>query len=123
MTEDLEKNYGIMAHVEVMGTERGLPIEVQILLFRIAQEALGNIRRHAKSSTTTVKLNFEDDSIRMTVSDNGKGFEVSQKAEDLASVGKLGILGMYERSRLLGGTLEIESELGKGTTIVIEAPV
>ncbi|MFC2006655.1 PAS domain S-box protein [Chloroflexota bacterium] len=123
MTEDLEKNYGIMAHVEVMGTEPGLPIEVQLLLFRIAQEALGNIRRHAKASTATIKLGFEDNSIRMTVSDNGKGFEVSQKTGDLASIGKLGILGMYERARLLDGTLEIKSELGKGTTIVMEAPV
>ncbi len=59
----------------------------------------------------------------MVVSDNGKGFEVSQRTEDLASVGKLGIMGMYERARLLGGTLEIKSELSKGTTIVMEAPV
>jgi PAS domain S-box-containing protein len=123
MTEDMEKNYGIVTHVEVIGTERGLPAEAQLLLFRIAQEALGNIRRHAEASTATVKLGFGDDSIRMVVSDNGKGFEVPQRTEDLASVGKLGIMGMYERARLLGGTLEIKSELGKGTTIVMEAPV
>lgn len=123
MTEDMEKKFGITAHMEVIGTERGLPMDAQLLLFRIAQEALGNIRKHAEASTATVKLGFGDDRIRITVSDNGKGFEVSQKTEDLASVGKLGILGMYERARLLGGTLEIKSELGKGTTIVMEAPV
>ncbi|GAH34753.1 unnamed protein product, partial [marine sediment metagenome] len=56
MAEDMEKNYGIKAHVEVIGTERGLPTEVQLLLFRIAQEALSNIRRHAEASAAKVQL-------------------------------------------------------------------
>ncbi len=61
MAEDMEKNYGIKAHVEVTGNERSLPAEVQLLLFRIAQEALSNIRRHAEASTAMVKLEFGDD--------------------------------------------------------------
>ncbi len=123
MVEDMEKNYGIIAHAEVLGTERSLSAEVQLLLFCITQEALSNIRRHAEASKAVVKLESGDDSIRMTVSDNGKGFKAPQRTEDLASVGKLGIMGMYERARLLGGTLEIKPESGKGTTIVMEAPV
>jgi len=123
VTEDMEKNYGIIAHVEVTGTERDLPAEVQLPLFRIAQEALGNVRRHAEASIATVNLSFEDDGITMTVSDNGKGFEVPERIENLLSAGSLGIMGMYERARLLNGTLEIKSELGKGTTIVMEAPL
>jgi len=122
MAEDTEKNYGIKAHVDVIGTERGLSTEVQLLLFRIAQEALSNIRRHAEASTATVKLEFRDDNIRMTVSDNGKGFEVPQRIEDLAGVGRLGIMGMYERAQLLGGALEIKSKLGEGTQVVAELP-
>jgi len=104
MTEDMGKNYGVMAHVEVTGTERGLPVAVQILLFRIAQEALSNIRRHAEASKVTVKLGFGDDSITMTVSDNGKGFEVPERIGDLLNAGSLGIMGMSERAQLLGGT-------------------
>ncbi len=123
MAEDMGKNYGIKARVEVIGAERGLLAEVQLLLFRIAQEALSNIRRHAEASTATVKLELGDDNIRMTVSDDGKGFEVPQRIEDLASVGRLGIMGMYERARLLRGTLEIKSELGKGTQAVAEVPL
>ena len=65
-------------------------------------------------------MEFETDKVRMTVSDNGKGFEITTQAEDLASVGKLGILGMLERARLAGGTLKIHSELGKGTQVVTE---
>jgi len=120
MAEDMEKNYGIKAHVEVIGTERDLLAEVQLLLFRIAQEALSNIRRHAEASAAMLKLEFGDDNITMTVSDNGKGFELPQRIEDLASVGRLGIMGMYERARLLRGTLDIKSELGKGTQVVVK---
>ena len=123
MAEDMEENYGIRAHVEVMGTERDLPAEMQLLLFRIAQEALSNIRRHAEASTAIVKLEFGEGSITLTVSDNGKGFEVPQRIEDLASVGRLGIMGMSERARLLSGTLEIKSELSKGTHVVAKLPL
>jgi len=123
MAEDMEENYGIKAYVEVISNEGALPAEVQLLLFRIAQEALSNIRRHAEASTAIVKLEFGGDTISLTVSDNGKGFELPQRIEDLASVGKLGIMGMSERARLLSGTLEIKSELGKGTQVVAKLPL
>jgi signal transduction histidine kinase len=96
---------------------------MQLLLFRIAQETLSNIRRHAEASAAMLKLEFGDDNITMTVSDNGKGFELPQRIEDLASVGRLGIMGMYERARLLRGTLDIKSELGKGTQVVVKLPL
>ena len=59
----------------------------------------------------------------MTVTDNGKGFELPERIQDLASAGRLGIMGMIERARLLGGALEIKSELGKGTRVVAEVPL
>ena len=118
MAEDMGKSYQIKTHVEVTGIERILPDEAQLLLFRIAQEALSNTRKHAEASKAMIKLNFEDENITMTVSDNGKGFEVPQKMEDLASIGRLGIIGMSERAHLLGGTLEIKSELGEGTHVI-----
>jgi signal transduction histidine kinase len=123
MAEDLEKNYGVKAHVEVSGTERNLSAEVQLLLFRIAQEALSNIRKHAKASLAVIKLAFGQDTITMTVRDNGHGFQVPARFEDLASAGRLGIMGMAERARLLSGTLEIKSELGKGTRVITRLPV
>jgi len=95
----------------------------QLLLFRIAQEALSNIRRHANASTAIVRLEFVDDSVNMTISDNGRGFELPPRLEDFAGAGKLGVIGIYERARLLGGRLEIESEQGKGTHVVLEIPL
>lgn len=123
MAEDLEKTYGIKAHVKVSGTSRELPAEVQLLLFRIAQEALANIRKHAKASLAVIKLAFGDGTMTMTVSDNGRGFQVPARFEDLASIGRLGIMGMAERARLLSGTLEIKSEPGKGTRVVTKLPL
>jgi len=123
ITEDMAENQGIDAHVEVMGMEQTLPAETQLLLFRIAQEALTNIRRHAEASRAVVKVEFVDNCITMTVSDNGKGFELPEKIADLASAERLGILGMYERARLLCATLELKSELGKGTEVVVKLPL
>jgi len=123
MTEDMTKTQKIDAHVEVMGIGRTLPAETQLLLFRIAQEALSNIRRHAEASRAVVKLDFGDNNITMTVTDNGKGFELRGRTEDLGSLGTLGIMGMCERARLLRGTLEIKSELGKGTQVVAKIPL
>jgi PAS domain S-box-containing protein len=123
MADEIEKNYGIKANVEVIGNERNLPVEVQLLLFRIAQEALTNIRRHAEASSAMIKLEFGGDAVTMTVSDNGKGFELPPRIEDLTVTSRLGIMGMHERARLLGGTLEIKSVPDKGTQVVTMVPL
>ncbi len=123
MAESLVKDYGIDAHVEVIGTERSLSDEVELLLFRIAQEALSNIRRHAVASRAWVTVEFGDDKTVLTVEDNGKGFELPERVGDLASSGKLGLVGMQERARLIGGRLRLQSEPGKGTVVIIELPL
>jgi PAS domain S-box-containing protein len=123
MVEDMTKNQGIDTDVKVVGVGQSLPTETQLLLFRIVQEALSNIRRHAKASRATVTLEFRDKDITMSVADNGQGFELLGRIEDLASAGNLGIMGMSERAQLLHGTLEIKSELGKGTQVVIRVPL
>lgn len=123
MAEDLVKKYGIDAHVEVIGNERSLLAEVELLLFRIAQEALSNTRRHAEASRAWITMEFGDDRVVLTVNDNGKGFELPQRIGDLASAGKLGLVGMQERARLIGGRLTIQSEIGKGTTATVEVPI
>jgi len=123
MADDMEKSYRIKASVELTGTERNLPAEAQLLLFRIAQEALSNTRKHSEASKALVRLEFEDDSITMLVKDNGKGFEVPKRIEDLAGIGKLGVMGMSERARLLSGTLKVMSAPGKGTQVIASLPL
>jgi signal transduction histidine kinase len=94
-----------------------------LLLFRIAQEALRNIGKHSGASEATLSLRAYDARLEMRVADNGKGFTLPKAVGDLAATGKLGLLGMHERARLLGGTLDIRSERRRGTTVVVELPM
>ena len=122
LVADLEKTESMQAEFAVVGHQRRLSSEAELLLFRIAQEALNNVRRHARASRVVCTVEFEDGRVKLTVSDNGKGFEVPQRTSDPAAAGKLGLMGMHERVRLLGGGLSIRSKLGKGTTIVADVP-
>jgi len=123
LASSMEKLSGIDVKVEKSGTERRLPGEVELVMFRIAQEALSNVRRHSKANNAEVMVEFDDKKVRMTIRDNGKGFALPEKVGDLLKKGKLGLAGMQERIQLLNGSLKIESQPGKGTTVVIEAPI
>jgi signal transduction histidine kinase len=68
-------------------------------------------------------VEFDDGKTVLTIRDNGRGFGLPKRVSDLASTGKLGLAGMEERARLLGGGLTLQSELGKGTTVTVEVPV
>ncbi len=122
LASDLEKQ-GIATSFEVTGEARRLRPEVEVMLFRIAQEAVRNIWRHARASAAKLTIEFNDNEVRVSVSDNGKGFELPQRPGDLASLGKLGLAGMNERVRLVNGTLIVQSAPGKGTTVVAEVPL
>jgi len=120
LVKDLQESNSISTSLEVLGGERRLLPEVELLLFRIVQEAVNNIRRHARASEAKVIMEFAEDRIKVTISDNGRGFKLSGRVDDLPRGGKLGLAGMQERARLLGGTLEVKSTLGKGTTLSVE---
>ena len=95
-----------------------LPAEVEIALFRIAQEAVTNSVRHAHAERVSVLVEQRDRRIIMVIEDDGVGLE----SEEVARVGRLGLVGMRERTEMLGGNLLIESAPGAGTTIVAEVP-
>ena len=123
LADDLAEQDGIEARVEVDGTLPRLSEEGQLLLFRIAQEALRNVGKHSGATEAILSLRAYNDRLEMRVVDNGEGFTLPKAVGDLAATGKLGLLGMHERARLLGGTLDIRSERRKGTTVVVELPV
>jgi len=113
---------GITTKVNVVGEERLLTEEVAIALFRVAQEALRNVWRHSGATSAEMTVEFDKTKTRITISDNGKGFELPDNMGDLAKNGKLGLTGMQERTQLVGGTLTIQSQPGKGTSITVELP-
>ncbi len=122
LAEEMGKQ-GIEVKTVVKGDERSLPPEVELLLFRIAQEAMTNTRKHAEASRAAISLGFTDDKVVLEVKDNGKGFHLPRMMGDFASAGKLGLAGMEERAMLIGAELRLSSELGKGATVSVEAPM
>ena len=122
LAKDLQADTGVITDLKVLGEERRFLTEIESLLFRIVQEALSNIRRHAQASKAQVVLEFAEDGIKVTISDNGRGFELSERVDDLPRSGKLGLAGIQERARLLGGNIEVKTTLGKGTTLIVDVP-
>jgi len=120
---EIKKEYGVETGLEVIGAERRLSPEAELLIFRIVQEALRNTAKHAHASQTDVKVKFDESKIAVTVRDNGVGFQLPENLGALPYNGKLGLAGMQERVQLLGGSLKIDSEPGKGTMVFVEAPI
>jgi len=100
------------------GQERRLPGEVELSLYRIAQEALNNVVHHAKAKYAVLSV-FFDREIRLEVKDDGVGFVVPKSPTDFTSSGHFGLLGIRERADLIGAKLELESEAGSGTRLAV----
>lgn len=120
LADDTAQYSNIPIDVKVLGTERRLGEEVELVLFRIVQEALRNIWRHSEATQAGITVEFTNYKVKITISDNGKGFELPPTVGDFTKDGKLGLAGMEERARLVGAILSAESKAGKGTTIAIE---
>jgi two-component system NarL family sensor kinase len=110
----------IPASVAIVGELRPLPVRIENGLYRVAQEALTNVERHAHARHVTLRLETTPHRISMRIEDDGIGFEASSGE---AQGGRYGLVGMNERARLLGGTLRLESAPGEGTHIEIEIPL
>lgn len=114
---------GLRARFEVVGMPRRLGPDMELGLFRIAQEALRNVERHAQASSVWVRLAFKEASVELTVRDDGQGFKVPLPGEaGPVATGRLGLVGMQERARLLGGSVTVQSALGAGTVVHATVP-
>jgi signal transduction histidine kinase len=116
---DYQARYPIEVDLEVVGLAERLPSAVETAVYRIIQESLTNIARHAQATTASVLLEQRHNRIRAIIEDDGMGFDV----EKVMGNGRLGLYGMRERAELLNGTLTIESEPGQGTSIFVEVPL
>src|SRR5271163_1893893 len=109
----------VQVEVEAERIPQNLPTDVALVIYRVAQEALRNIGRHARARTAKVSLALRESGLRLEVSDNGSGFEANSPTPRAS----LGHAGMRERIRVVGGKLDIQSSLGKGTTVVAWVPI
>jgi two-component system sensor histidine kinase DegS len=120
LVSDVMNYSGLETKINTTGNTRRFPEEVELVLFRITQEALRNTWRHSKATEAEINVEFGQNGVKITIIDNGKGFNPPQAIGDLAKDGKLGLAGMLERARLIGGNLTVESEPEKGTKVIIE---
>ena len=107
---------GLPCHLEVTGSPERLSPEARLGVYRIVQEALHNALRHAHADEAYVRMEWTDDKLRVTIRDNGSGFDPEQAAKPTS----LGLLSMRERAIAIGGTLEIASRPGTGTAVIFE---
>lgn len=111
--------------IEVEAEEFALPEHVEVALYRIAQEALQNVTKHARARSVRVRLIRDGDDALLQVSDDGRGFDTpAEPVEDPdPDSGGFGMDSMTERAELIGGRLEVRSQLGEGTTVAARVPV
>ncbi len=100
-----------------------LPPNLEITCYRVTQEAITNIIRHSEATQIKIELKLRDEELHLKIYDNGKGFEVNRARVKAAGGSSIGVLGMQERVELIGGKLEINSSIGKGTVIHAIFPI
>lgn len=104
--------------------ERALDTHQQGIVFYIVEEAVGNARKHAHANMITVTVNRQEDVVLVNISDNGVGFDTTEaEKKSMERGGHLGMINLRERAEMLGGTLRMESALGKGTSITVIIPI
>lgn len=113
----VERESNLEITFEARGNIRRLPSRIELGLYRVAQEALTNIRRHAHATHVVVVLAMSHNRARLAIEDDGHGFDVSAISEETH-----GLIGMTERAKLMGGRLELASTEGCGTRIVVSVP-
>jgi len=117
--QSLEQKTTSLGWGDIVADLRRLTANVELALYRIAQEALSNVARHAGAARADVYLHFDENEIRLTIQDDGKGFVVPETPAEMAPNGHFGLLGVQERAEAIGAHLQIASELEQGTRIQV----
>ena len=110
------------SRMEIIGSKQRLTPETELVLFRIIQEALHNIRKHSMATKAVIRIQFNKKKVELNIIDNGCGFKLPKVLSGFVHKGKLGLMTMNERARLLNGSFSVKSDVGKGTTIVVKIP-
>ncbi len=122
LVRETSQSSGLPVDFGTSGTERRLPAEVELALYRMVQETLNNTVQHGQAKHASVGMEFNPHSTRLKINDDGKGFDVPKTPAEFTPHGHFGLLGLYERAELIGAHLEIRSSPGKGTRLIIDLP-
>jgi signal transduction histidine kinase/PAS domain-containing protein len=119
IVEQMSWNTDVKITLQIDGTPRPIPVNVEINLLRIGQEALTNAVRHADAQNIRLNLLFEPEAVHLQIRDDGRGFQPQVQLTN----GGFGLIGMQERSRQIGGQLRLVSSIGRGTEAIVTVPV
>jgi signal transduction histidine kinase len=122
LSVELSESYGIPINFTIEGTERRLPDNVEIALYRIVQEALSNINKHAQASRAEIDIVYQETELLLRIEDNGRGFNPPRNPRELSKIGHYGLLGIHERVDLINAEYDFQSELDKGTILSVRVP-
>jgi signal transduction histidine kinase len=119
LSNEAGQNASLKIEMHISGQERRFPADVELALYRMVQEALNNVIRHAKAKQVAIDLAFTAQALNIQVSDDGVGFDVPKSPAEFAPNGHFGLLGLYERAQLIGAQLDIQSAPHSGTKLSI----
>ena len=121
------KSYETQSHIRTefacSGDESVLSPKAKIFLFRIVQEALSNVQKHARADRVMITLTVADGHIKGVIEDNGVGFDVEAVSQDPTKWQSFGLKGILERARFVGGTARVESRKGEGARVLVDIPI
>ena len=123
LCRDSASAFKVPVEFTLSGRERRLKSEVELALYRITQEALNNINRHAKATRASVELIFEPEKISLIIRDNGRGFKVPESPAEFAPAGHYGFLGIHEKAEQIGANFDVDSAPRHGTEIKVSLPL
>jgi signal transduction histidine kinase len=116
------EGHGLEARFNLHGAYRPMSPGTEREILRVAQEAIHNVKKHAEASSLMVQLEYGPAELALEVTDNGRGFSTPNGSAPSSPTGHFGLTGMHERAAMIGGTLEVTSEPGTGTTVRLRAP-
>ncbi|MCQ3929621.1 MAG: hypothetical protein DPW16_04125 [Chloroflexi bacterium] len=119
LLENWSKTAEVQTHLEIEGGRRSLPVRIEAGLYRVVQESLTNIRRHAHANTVTIRISMTPENVHLMIEDDGYGFDPSNIPQE----GRYGLIGLNERVKLLGGTLNLQSNPNSGTRVEVQIPL
>ncbi|GIK63311.1 MAG: sensor histidine kinase [Chloroflexota bacterium] len=119
LLENWSKTAEVETHLEIEGGRRSLPVRIEAGLYRVVQESLTNIRRHAHANTVTIRISMTPENVYLMIEDDGYGFDPSNIPQE----GRYGLIGLNERVKLLGGTLNLQSNPNSGTRVEVQIPL
>ncbi|MEN8172326.1 MAG: histidine kinase [Chloroflexota bacterium] len=119
LAREMQESAAISVSFQCLGSERRLAPETELAFYRMAQEGLSNVIRHAGAEHASVSIAFSPDTISLSISDNGIGFIVPESPAEFAPKGHFGLLGLYERAELISAKLDLRSKLHQGTELTV----